>query len=63
MGPTLASGIERLLFNVEYTADVDRWLEAEVRRHLSAGVGRVLFRAGRVDAVFGLALTDGREIV
>jgi hypothetical protein len=44
-------------------ADVWQLLERHLQDHLGSGIRRVIFEAGDVGAVFGLALTDGREVV
>jgi hypothetical protein len=43
--------------------DVAVWLDRHVRDRLSAAVEDVLFRSGRVAAVYGLRLADGGELV
>jgi Ser/Thr protein kinase RdoA (MazF antagonist) len=58
-----ASGIERFLFGAERADEVDEWLHAQAQRHLSRDVDRILFRAGRIDAVYGLRLSDGQAVV
>jgi Ser/Thr protein kinase RdoA (MazF antagonist) len=58
-----ASGIERFMFGVERAEDVDTWLNDQTQRHLSRSIDQILFRAGRVDAVYGLRLSDGEPVV
>jgi len=56
-------GIERATFG-EVPADaVTAWLDQHTRHRLSLGVRKVLFRTGRLAAVYGLELTSGIEIV
>jgi hypothetical protein len=42
---------------------VQAWLDEHLRRRLSARLDAVTFHAGRVSAVYGLRLLDGRELV
>jgi hypothetical protein len=59
---TVVTGIERAIFG-EVTADqVTQWLDQLVYRRLTLGVQTVLFRAGRLAAVYGLQLTNGAQI-
>lgn len=55
--------IERAIFGEVTTDDVTQWLDRQVQHRLSLGVQTVLFRAGRLAAVYGLQLTNGLEIV
>jgi hypothetical protein len=57
------SGLERAFFGPVSTADVDAWLADAVQERLAVDVAEVLFRAGRIDAVYGLLLGDGRKVV
>jgi hypothetical protein len=60
---TVVTGIEHAIFG-EVTADqVTEWLNQLVYRRLTLGVQTVLFRAGRLAAVYGLQLTNGAQIV
>ena len=56
-------GIERAIFGEVTADDVTAWLDQHVYHRLSLGVQTVLFRAGRLAAVYGLQLTDGLAIV
>jgi hypothetical protein len=56
-------GIERAVFGDVAQAAVDAWLAEHVRERLSATVEAVLFRSGRLAAVYGLRLHGGTEIV
>lgn len=40
-----------------------RWLDRHVRTRLDGTIDAVIFEAGDIGAVFGLRLTDGREVV
>jgi Ser/Thr protein kinase RdoA (MazF antagonist) len=57
------TGLERAYFGSVGVADVDDWLAATVRERLAADVAEVVFRSGRIDAVYGLRLADGRKVV
>lgn len=61
MGAT-ASGIERAVFGVRSTDEIDGWLATHVRDRLGSELGQVLFRSGRISAVYGAELVNGRRI-
>ncbi|MCX6464285.1 MAG: phosphotransferase, partial [Pseudonocardiales bacterium] len=63
MSPPAPSGLERALFGGAGTAEIDRWVAGAVREALGVAVIAVLFRAGRIDAVYGVRLADGRDAV
>ncbi len=56
------SGIERAVFGAFGRDEIDAWLGRHLRDRLGAGLSRVLFRAGRVSAAYGVLLDDGREV-
>jgi Phosphotransferase enzyme family len=56
-------GIERAIFGYVSEAEVDGWLDRLVSSRLSTGMRCVLFRSGRVSAVYGLQLDDGTQVV
>jgi Phosphotransferase enzyme family len=58
-----ATGIHRAVFGAVSEDDVDDWLDRHVRRRLTAGVQEVVFRTGRLAAVYGLRLTGGDQVV
>lgn len=55
-------GIERATFGPVPRRQVDAWLDEHLRTQLGLALERVLFRSGRVSAVFGCRLQDGREV-
>ncbi len=57
------SGLERVFFGAAGTREIDRGLGAVVAELLGTGVVEVMFRSGRIDAVYGLRLADGRVVV
>jgi Phosphotransferase enzyme family len=59
----IVEGIERAIFGEVTADDVTEWLDRHMHRRLSLGMQTVLFRAGRLAAVYGLQLTNGSEIV
>jgi hypothetical protein len=61
-GATL-SGTERAVLGDVSAARVLSLFSDHTRARLGRPVRRVLFRAGRIDAVWGLELDDGREVV
>jgi hypothetical protein len=60
---TTPSGLERVFFPRETRAEIDSWVADVVRQERNRGVETVLFRAGRIDAVYGLRLDDGESVV
>lgn len=56
MGGHLVEGIEYALFGAVTAAEVDAWLDRHVRSRLALGVPEVLFRTGRMAAVYGAGL-------
>jgi hypothetical protein len=63
MDDQLVSGIERAVFGAVGADQIADWLAWHVRRRLGQDVQAVLFRSGRLAAVYGLRLDDGTEIV
>jgi hypothetical protein len=57
------SGVERVFFAVETRAEIDSWVASVVGRQLDRRTEGLLFRAGRIDAVYGLRLADGGAVV
>jgi Phosphotransferase enzyme family len=56
-------GIERAIFGEMTADDVTAWLDRHVQRRLSLGMQTVLFRTGRLAAVYGLQVANGIAIV
>jgi len=63
MAARVASGLEQAVFGWTDAHQIDDWLDRHVRERLGLGVDRVLFRSGRVGAVYGLRLLDGPDVV
>jgi hypothetical protein len=63
MNTPRVEGIERAIFGHVREAEVDDWLHRLVSSRLSTGLRSVLFRRGRVSAVYGLELEDGGHVV
>lgn len=57
------TGTERAVFGDLTVREIDDWLDRHVTGRLGSGLDRVLFRAGRVGAVYGLRLRNGTEVV
>lgn len=57
------SGLERVFFGDVSRAEIDTWVARVAAGLLGVADAAVRFRAGRIDAVYGLALPDGREVV
>ena len=51
---------ERALLGDLVVAEVDAWIDRVLMHLVGARLAEVLFRAGRIDAVYGVATTDGR---
>jgi Phosphotransferase enzyme family len=56
------SGVEAAVFGPLSSAAVGGWLDRLASQRLGAGVAEVLFRSGRIAAVYGLRLVDGRRV-
>ena len=61
LGPP--SGTEQAVFGALTAAEILALLDGYARRQLGSGIVRVPFRAGRIDAVWGVELADGRTVV
>jgi hypothetical protein len=57
------SGTERAIFSTPHAAEIRSVLDAYARDRLGAGLARVIFRAGRIDAVWAVTLSDGRSVL
>jgi hypothetical protein len=62
MDDDLASGIERAVFGTIGRDNIDGWLSRHLRTRLGIDLSRVDFRSGRIAAVYGAALSDGRQV-
>ena len=62
MEDELASGIERAVFGAVGRNDIDAWLSRHLRARLGGDLSQILFRSGRIAAVYGAALHDGRQV-
>jgi hypothetical protein len=56
------SGIERAVFGAVARDDVDAWLSRHLRARLGGDLDHVMFGSGRIAAVYGAALSDGRQV-
>lgn len=63
MAEETVDGIQRATFGAVPPAVVDGWLGRHVRARLGTDLDAVLWRSGRVNAVFGLRLADGQHVV
>ena len=63
MEDELASGIERAVFGAIGRDDIDAWLSRHLQARLGGDLAHIIFRAGRIAAVYGAALHDGRQVV
>ena len=57
------SDTERAVLGTASLADVVSLFDGYARARLGSPMAKVLFRAGRIDAVWGVELGDGREVV
>src|SRR6202521_2235954 len=62
MDDELASGIEQAVFGAVGRDNIDGWLSRHLRARLGIDLSRIVFRSGRIDAVYGAALSDGRQV-
>lgn len=61
LGPP--SDTEGAVFGPLSSEEIHAFLDRYVRQQLGSGIARVRFRAGRIDAVWGVDLGDGRAVV
>lgn len=54
---------EAALLNGMTVAEIDAWLDQVLTGALGAGVSEILFRSGRIDAVYGVVAVDGRRLL
>jgi hypothetical protein len=57
------SGVETAILGPLTRAQADAWLGRALERAGAGGLADVLFRAGRIDAVYGVLAADGRRLV
>lgn len=57
------SETERAVFGSVTSEEIRALLDDYTRRQLGSGIARIRFRAGRIDAVWGVDLADGRAVV
>jgi Ser/Thr protein kinase RdoA (MazF antagonist) len=57
------SGAELVIFGSSSAVAIAELLERYLRRRLGLGISEVLFRAGRIDSVWGVRTDDGSEVV
>ncbi|NAZ75154.1 phosphotransferase [Kineococcus sp. T13] len=62
MSAAVVEGVERAVFGPLARGEVDAWLDGHVETGLGSRIAEVLLRAGRISAVYGLRLHDGREV-
>jgi len=61
--PDELSGVETAILGPLTRAQADAWLGRALERADAGGLAEVLFRAGRIDAVYGVLAADGRRLV
>ena len=57
------NGTERAVLGAVAVEQVRQTLDRYLQRHAGAGLDEVLFRAGRIDAVWAVRIRDGRDVV
>lgn len=57
------SGTEGAVFGSMTSEEIHVFLDDHARQQLGSAIARVRFRAGRIDAVWGVELADGRAVV
>jgi hypothetical protein len=62
MSLSRVDGIERAIFGPVPEDEIDDWLQRLVSSRLSTGLAEIMFRRGRVSAVYGLQLHDGSRV-
>lgn len=59
----IVSGVEATLLGPLSRAEIDAWVARALRELTGTEPVRMLFRAGRIDAVYGVDAADGRRLV
>jgi hypothetical protein len=62
MHDELASGIERAVFGAVGRDKIDAWLRRHLRSRVGIELSQIAFRSGRIAAVYGAVLSDGRHV-
>lgn len=57
------SEVEHAVFGSLTSVGIHAFLDSYTRQQLGSGITRLRFRAGRIDAVWGVDLADGRAVV
>ena len=57
------SETERAVFGSVTSEEIYAFLNDHARKQLGSGIARIRFRAGRIDAVWGVELANGRAVV
>lgn len=57
------SGVEATVVGLQSRREVDRWVSDALEQLLGERVRSVLFRSGRIDAVYGLETEPGRRVL
>ena len=57
------SGLERAFFGDATREQIDGWVTARAEELLGEPVAALWLRSGRIDAVYGLQIADGRRVV
>ncbi len=55
--------MERVFFGADTRNDIDDWVTGVLRGRLGSDVRDIVFRSGRLDAVYGVDLADGRAVL
>lgn len=63
MNSEQVSGLQRAFFGQVTQSHVDQWLATVLHDRLGTGLREVVFRSGRIDAVYGLRTTQERTVV
>lgn len=63
MSSSVASGTEAAIFGTNDVESICGTVAAFAQKKFGSGVGEILFRAGRVDAVWAVRLDDSRDVV
>lgn len=58
-----AAGLHRAVLGVASPQEARAWLDRHIATYLHTTIASVSFQAGAIDAVFGLRLADGRDVV
>ena len=59
----VVSGVEAAIFGPRGIRQVDEWIDQTLQEAVGSGLQEVIFRSGRIDAVYGVRTADDRRLL